>query len=406
MKRVAVIGGGASGLMAAYAAAKNGNTVTLFEKNEKLGKKIYITGKGRCNLTNDCPPAEFLENVVHGGKFFTSTAYAFPASATMDFFEERGLPLKVERGNRVFPVSDKASDVTKTLEKACREAGVCIRLNEEVEKIDVLQSIMCGIITKKGVFPCDCAVVATGGLSYPSTGSTGDGYAFARAAGHEIVKPVPSLVGLETKEPFSAAQGITLKNAVLTAEYEKKVIFSQLGELLFTHYGISGPLVLSLSAQINRFKIDQVRLFLDFKPALDREKLQARLLRDFSERKNEQLKSVMRGLLPAGLIAPVLKVAQADPVKKVNSVTKGERERLCDALKKFPISPKNLRGFSEAVVTSGGVALTEINPKTMESKKIKGLYFCGEVLDLDAYTGGFNLQIAFSSGFMAGNSIK
>lgn len=405
MKNVIVVGGGASGLMAAYAAASKGHRVTLIEKNEKLGKKIYITGKGRCNLTNDCEPAEFLENVVHGGKFLTGAAYAFPADSTMKFFEERGLQLKVERGNRVFPISDKASDVTKTLEKACKNAGVAIHLNEEMREINILQSTVCGITTSKTAYSCDAVVFATGGLSYPSTGSTGDGYRFAKQAGHKIIPPVPSLVGLELVQPLSSAQGITLKNVCLSAQYANKTIFSRQGELLFTHYGISGPLVLSLSANINRLPAEKIELFLDFKPALDREKLQARLLRDFSERKNEQIKSVMRGLLPAGLVLPVLKQASVDPVKKANSIQRVEREHLITALKAFPLRLKGLRGFSEAVITAGGVDVTQINPKTMESKLIKNLYFCGEVLDVDAYTGGFNLQIAFSSGFLAGNSI-
>lgn len=405
MKNVIVVGGGASGLMAAYTAACKGHRVVLIEKNEKLGKKIYITGKGRCNLTNDCDPAEFLENVVHGGKFLTGAAYAFPAESTMKFFEERGLPLKVERGNRVFPVSDKASDVTKTLEKACKNAGVTIKLSEEVQKIDILNSTMRGIITNKSSYLCDAAVLATGGLSYPSTGSTGDGYKFAAQTGHKIIPPVPSLVGIETGQPISSAQGITLKNVCLSARLEKKTVFSKQGELLFTHYGVSGPLVLSLSANINRIVIEKIELFLDFKPALEREKLQARLLRDLTERKNEQIKSVMRGLLPAGLVLPVLKQAAIDPIKKANSVQKAERERLVLVLKAFPLRPKRLRGFSEAVITAGGVDLTQVNPKTMESKLVKNLYFCGEVLDADAYTGGFNLQIAFSSGYLAGNSI-
>lgn len=406
MKNIVVIGGGASGLMAAYAAASNGNSVTLLEKNEKLGKKIYITGKGRCNLTNDCTPAELLENLVHGNKFFTSAAYSFSPSATMEFFEKRGLSLKVERGNRVFPASDKASDVTKTLEIACKNAGVKVHLNEEVVKINFLHGTTCNIITNKTAYSCDCAIIATGGLSYPATGATGDGYKFAGDMGHTIVSPVPSLVGIELNRVLPTAQGISLKNVVLSAKFDNKVIFSQMGELLFTHYGISGPLALSLSAKINRLPFDKLQFFIDFKPALDEEKLRNRLLRDFSERKNEQLKSILRGLLPAGLVLPVLEHAQIDPIKKGNSMQRTERERLIEKLKHFPLSPKNLRGFSEAVVTAGGVDLSEINPKTFESKKVKNIYFCGEVLDLDAYTGGFNLQIAFSSGFIAGNSIK
>lgn len=406
MKRVAVVGGGASGLMAAYAAAKNGNEVLLIEKNEKLGKKIYITGKGRCNVTNDCLPDEFLQNVVHGAKFLTGAIYAFPPQKLAELLESYGLALKTERGNRVFPVSDHASDVTKTLEAACKSVGVTVHLNECVSKIEVLNGTVQGIATDKGQYPCDCAVIATGGLSYPTTGSTGDGYRFAQEAGHTVTDLKPSLVGLNCKGDFSSVQGISLKNVVLTAKRNGKVLFSRLGELLFTHYGVSGPLVLSLSAEINRIPVREVSLFLDFKPALDEKKLDARILRDFSERKNEQIKNVMRGLLPASLALLLLKEAGISPVKAVNAITKEERAGLVRCFKEFPLFPDSLRGFEEAVVTSGGVDLKEINPKTMESKKIKGLYFCGETLDADAYTGGFNLQIAFSTGFAAGNSIK
>ncbi|MDE6059352.1 MAG: NAD(P)/FAD-dependent oxidoreductase [Clostridia bacterium] len=405
MKTVIVIGGGASGLMAAYAAAKNGNSVILIEKNEKLGKKIYITGKGRCNLTNDCSPDDFLSNVVHGGKFLTGAAYGFPSEKTMAFMEEHGLSLKVERGNRVFPVSDHASDVTKTLERACKSVGVQIRLNETVKEINFSNDAIAGIITDIEFYPCDAAIVATGGISYPATGSTGDGYRFAEDAGHTLVTPVPSLVGIELKENFSSAQGIALKNVVLTAQRNDKTISSRMGELLFTHFGISGPLVLSLSAEINRLPLQEVILMLDFKPALDEKQLDARLLRDFAERKNEQIKNVMRGLLPAGIIPYVLRLCRIKPETRVNEVRKEERAQLINALKRFPLAPLKLRGFEEAVVTSGGVELKEINPKTMESKRISGLYFCGEVLDVDAYTGGFNLQIAFSTGYMAGNAI-
>lgn len=405
MKQVVVVGGGAAGLMAAYAAAKNGNSVTLIEQNEKLGKKIYITGKGRCNVTNDCLPDEFLQNVVHGGKFLTGCIYSFSPQKLMGLLEENGLPLKTERGNRVFPVSDHASDVTKTLERVCKKAGVTFIFSEKVKEINVLQGSTCGIITEKREYPCDCAIICTGGMSYPATGSAGDGYRFARDCGHKIVTPVPSLVGIDLKGGWKDVQGISLKNAVLTAERNGKTISSRLGELLFTHFGISGPLALSLSAEINRIDLKEVDLFLDFKPSLDEAKLDARLVRDFSERKNEQLKNVMRGLLPAKLVFPVLSAAQVLSEKQANAVTKGERVRLVETLKKFSLKPVSLRGFSEAVVTAGGVDLKEINPKTMESKLVKGLYFCGETLDIDAYTGGFNLQLAFSTGFAAGNSI-
>ncbi len=406
MKRVIVVGGGASGLMAAYAAAKRGNRVLLLEKNEKLGKKIYITGKGRCNLTNDCPPDEFLQNVVRGGKFLTGALWSFPPRQTMALLEEYGLPLKTERGNRVFPLSDHASDVTKTLEKACRAEGVEVRLNEEVQKIAVLHSSVSGITTTDGRYDADSVIVCTGGLSYPSTGSTGDGYRFARENGLSVVPCVPSLTGIETRESAKPLQGISLKNVVLSAKRGEKTIYSRMGELLFTHYGLSGPLVLSLSAEINRLLPSELLLSVDLKPALNEKQLDERLVRDFSERKNERMKNVIRGLLPAAVGAVVLERASVSAEKQANAVTREERLRLLSVLKAFRFHLVGLRGYSEAVVTSGGIDLSEINPKTMESKKIKGLYFAGEVLDLDAYTGGFNLQIAFSTGFAAGNAQK
>lgn len=402
MGKVVVIGGGAAGLMAAYAAGSRGAQVTLLERNEKLGKKIYITGKGRCNLTNDCPPDEFLENVVRGGKFLTGAIWSFSSEDMMSLCERFSLPVKVERGNRVFPVSDHASDVTKMLERACLSVGVTIKLQEYVKEIGVLHSTMRDIITQNGVYPCEAVVIATGGLSYPSTGSTGDGLRFAESLGHKIAPCVPSLVGLNCKGDFSALQGVSLKNVCLFAKRGGKVIFSEQGEMLFTHYGISGPLVLSLSARINRLPFAELSCYIDFKPALDRETLDARLVRDLSERKNEQMKNVMRGLLPSALCLPVLKEAGIDPFKHANAVTREERSRLLDTLKNFPIVLTSLRGFEEAVVTSGGVELKDVSSKTMESKIAPGVFFAGEVLDVDAYTGGFNLQIAFSTGMTAG----
>ena len=402
MKNIIVIGGGASGLKAAYTAASTGKNVLLLEQNEKLGKKIYITGKGRCNLTNDCPPDEFLAHVVRGEKFLTRAAYRFSSADTMAFFEQHGLPLKVERGNRVFPVTDHASDVTKTLERSCRDAGAEIRLNEKVLSVGQENGAVRTVQTAKGIYECDAVIVATGGLSYPSTGATGDGYRFAQESGHSIIPTVPSLVGIELAEDVAPAQGISLKNAVLTARRSGKVIFSQLGELLFTHYGISGPLVLSLSARINRIPLNEIGLAIDFKPALDEKMLEERLLRDFADRKNEQMKNVMRGLLPAGLTEIVLRAASVSASKQANAVTKEERRRIVGALKAFSLDPVRLRGFTEAVITSGGVDVREIDPATMQSKRVKGLFFCGEVLDCDAYTGGFNMQIAFSTGYLAG----
>ncbi len=402
--KVVVIGGGASGLMAAYAAAESGHSVRLLEKNEKLGKKIYITGKGRCNVTNNCSPDELLQNVVHGGKFLTGAIYAFPPARLMEFLEERGLPLKTERGRRVFPVSDHASDVTKTLERACREAGVEICLNTTVTAILHENGAVTGVNTAGGTICCDAVVLSTGGLSYPSTGSTGDGYRFAREMGHTVTPCSPSLTGLELKENVSVAQGVSLKNVVLTAKQGEKVLFSEQGELLFTHYGISGPLALSLSARIGREK--GISLFLDCKPALDEKKLGDRLLRDFAERGREQLKNVMRGLLPAGVSTLVLQNTGIPMQTRACDVTKEERVRLVRSLKGLPFNVKNLRGYEEAVITSGGVSLKEVDPKTMESKSVRGLYLTGEVLDVDALTGGYNLQIAFSTGYASGKHIK
>lgn len=427
MQRVAVIGGGAAGLMAAYKAAENSNQVILFEKNEKLGKKIYITGKGRCNFTNDTPPNDFLQNVVRGGKFLYGSLYAFSPQAMMDFMERFGLSIKVERGNRVFPSSDHASDVTKTLEKACRSVGVDVHLNEKVTKIqcttpnvipmsnivdDTMRDIIpmpreVIVVTNKSDYAFNSVIIATGGLSYPSTGSTGDGYGFARAFGHSVTELRPGLCGVNLSDSFlSAVQGITLKNVNFSVWNGEKCVYSQFGELLFTHFGVSGPIVLSASSCINRLPFGNLRAFLDFKPALDAETLDKRLLRDFEKYKNKQMINAMCEILPQRLIAPVLAAASVSSTKCANVLTREERARLVRTLKAFPLSLKSLRGFEEAIITSGGVALGEIDPKTMESKRAKGIYFCGEVLDVDAFTGGYNLQIAFSTGFVAGKSIK
>lgn len=401
-------------MMAACVAAENGNDVILVEKNEKLGKKIYITGKGRCNLTNDLPPAEFLQNVVHGGKFLYGAAYSFSPQSCMDFFSARGLALKTERGGRVFPLSDHASDVTKTLEKACKNAGVSVLLNETaVELIAVNEESEKGTMpritavkTDKREIGCDTAIICTGGLSYPSTGSTGDGYKFAEKFGLKLVPPRPALCGINLKGDFyKEAQGLSLKNVALSAYAGGKKIYDEFGEMLFTHFGISGPIALSLSSLINRTDFRQVRLFLDFKPALDEETLDRRLLRLFDEQKNKTLRGAAADLLPQKMIGAVLKQANIPQEKRCNSVTKEERARLLKALKAFEMQPLSLRDFSEAIVTSGGVDVSEINPKTMDVKKVRGLKMCGETLDLDAFTGGFNLQIAFSTGFLAGKSI-
>lgn len=407
MKKVAVIGAGASGMAAAYAAAKNCNRVTVFEKNEKCGKKIYITGKGRCNVTHDCDERGFLENVVSNPKFMTSAIYAFSPADTVNFFERNGLKLKLERGGRYFPVSDKSSDVIKTLENACKNSGVEFKLNEKVLEIGILNSTISHIISEKGTYDFDCAIVCTGGISYPLTGSTGDGYEFARASGHSIVPLKQGLCGLNVKGDFyKNLQGLTLKNVGLKVFYGEKLIKSFFGEMLFTHFGVSGPIVLSASSLINRLDLNRVKFVLDLKPALSEEKLDNRILRDFAAESNKTISNCLKKLLPSSLIFEILKRSVIKSDKVVNSVTREERRKLIFSLKNFEFQISSLRGFDEAIITCGGVDVKNVNPKTMESKLVKGLYFCGEVLDLDAFTGGFNLQIAFSTGFVAGNSIK
>lgn len=415
MKNVCIIGGGAAGLMSAYAAAENGNNVILFEKNEKLGKKIYITGKGRCNFTNDVEPAEFSRNIVRGEKFLRGAIYAFPPQKTISFFENFGLSVKIERGNRAFPSSDRASDVTKTLEKACKTVGVDIRLNEKVDKILCESSTMSNIgimsrvvelQTEKGKYPCDVVIVATGGLSYPSTGSTGDGYVFARELGHSITDLKCGLCGLNVKEQFyKDLQGLTLKNVAFCVKSGNKSVYEDFGEMLFTHFGVSGPIVLSASSVINRLSMENLTSYIDLKPALDEQTLDKRLLRDFEKYKNKQIANALVELLPQKLISVVLLLSGVAASKAVNSLTKEERTRLVKTIKCLPLTLNGLRGFNEAIITSGGVSLSEINPKTMESKKVNGLKFCGEVLDVDAFTGGFNMQIAFATGYVAGNTI-
>ena len=427
MSKVCIIGGGAAGLMSAYAAANKGHEVLLIEKNEKLGKKIYITGKGRCNFTNDVSADEFLTNVVRGEKFLRGVLYSFPPQKVIDFFENQGLIVKTERGNRVFPASDHASDVTKTLEKACKNSGVEIHLNEKVTKItttmpDIINtsdivdgsmpdiSIMPRVVaieTDKGTYPCDTVIVATGGLSYPTTGSTGDGYSFAKDVGHTVTDLRAALCGINVQGDFcKELQGLALKNVSITAKNGEKVVYNAFGEMLFTHFGISGPIVLSLSSLINRLPIAALSITIDLKPALDEQTLDKRILRDFEQYKNKQLKSALCDLLPSKMIPFILKACNLPETKQVNAITKEERLALLRAIKAFPIKARSLRGIEESIVTSGGVALSEINPKTMESKRVQGLKFCGEVLDADAFTGGFNMQIAFSTGFAAGNTIQ
>jgi len=407
LSKVVVIGAGPAGLAAAYSAAMGGNAVTVIEKNEKAGKKLYITGKGRCNLTNDSTPQEFLKNVVRNSKFLTSALYAFSPEKTIEFFEENGLKLKTERGGRVFPVSDKASDVTSCLLKCLCRVGVEIRYSETVKEILAEKGIVRKVVTDQAEYVADHVIVCTGGISYPATGSTGDGYRFANALAIPVVQPKPSLVGIVIKEKdVTEMQGLSLKNVRLNAWASGKKMYSELGEMLFTHYGVSGPLVLSLSALINRVDLNDVKIELDLKPALDDATLDKRILRDFDDYKNRQFKHALDDLLPKSMISTVVARSKILADKPVHSVTQVERRNLVATLKHFVLTPERLRPIEEAIVTSGGVDCTAIHPKTMETKMVKGLHFAGEVLDVDAFTGGFNIQIALSTGFAAGNAIK
>ena len=405
MKRVCVIGAGAAGLMAACTAACGGNEVIVVEKNEKAGKKIYITGKGRCNVTNDVAPEDFFPNVVRNPKFLYGCIWSFPPSKLMQLLEEGGLPLKVERGNRVFPASDKASDVTKCLEHYCRRSGVTFSFNEKVEKIERLQSTMFDIITDKREIEADAVIVCTGGLSYPATGSSGDGLRFAKEFGLALQPARPALVGIECDMTRLDVQGLSLKNVRLSALRGGKELAGFFGEMLFTHFGISGPIALTLSSLINRENLSDIALRIDLKPALDAATLDKRVLRDLSAYSNRQMAHAVKDLLPRRLILPVLEQADIAAGLPANSLTKGQRERLVGVLKGFSLRPLRLRPIEEGIVTSGGVDVREIDPKTMECKKVPGLYFCGEVLDVDALTGGFNLQIAFSTGYAAGKAV-
>ncbi len=408
MSKVLVIGGGAAGMMAAYAAGMCGHEVTLLEQNEKLGKKIYITGKGRCNFTNASPLEEIMQAVVSNPKFLYSAFYTFSNDAVMDFFENQGMPYKIERGNRAFPVSDHASDVIRALERAMKEQNVRIRLYTQVRELLIEDDKATGVLlTDGGKIMADSLILATGGLSYPTTGSTGDGHTMAKNSGHKIVTPRPALVPLTTKEEYILRmQGLSLKNVSLKIKDEKRVIYDAFGEMLFTHFGVSGPLVLSASSVLSRHFPREYQAYIDLKPALSEEVLNERLLREFSERPNQHIKAVFQQLLPAKMIPVMIELSQISMDKPVNAITKEERRRLVGLFKAFPFTITGTRGFKEAIITQGGVSVKDIDPATMESKRIKDLYLVGELLDLDALTGGYNLQIAWSTGYLAGISIK
>ena len=398
--RVAIVGAGAGGLFVG-ANLEDVDEVDIFDGNEKAGKKIYITGKGRCNLTNDCDKEKYLENVVNGKKFMMSAISQFEPKDTINFFEEHGLKLKTERGGRVFPLSDKASDVTKTLISCCRQCD--FHFNEKVKKIS-FSGKMFEVETDKGKYLFDKVVVATGGKSYPLTGSTGDGYHFAEDFSHNIIKPKGALVPIKLKDKFvKSVMGMSLKNVTLKCEVDGKT-FSRFGEMLFTNDGISGPIVLSMSSLIGEGK--EISLVIDFKPALSEEQLEKRLLRSFGDNLNCNLSTVIRGLLPKNLVQPFLEKVGLLPEKKVNGVKVEERKKIVKFLKNFPLIFDRLYPVEYGIVTSGGVDLKEINPKTMESKLQKGLYFVGEVLDIDCLTGGFNLQTAFSTAYACAKAIK
>lgn len=399
-----VIGGGPAGMISAYYSSLYGNNTLLIEKNEKLGKKLYITGKGRCNVTNDCEPNEFLQNVISNSRFLTSAIYNFSSADLMELLQSNGLPLKTERGNRVFPVSDKSSDVIKTLADMLKQANVKVTLNQTVTDIIVENGSVSKVVTDACVYPCDKVIIATGGISYPLTGSTGDGYKFAKKLGHKLVNPVQALVPFKISGNYCAdLAGLTLKNISLNVDYDGKRLFSEFGELLFTHQGISGPVVLTASSKINRLEKSKISLSIDLKPALTEEVLDQRILRDFEEFKGRELKNSLNKLMPSSLIPFVIKRSGIKEYKKNSEITREERLRLLSAIKGFKLDYDGLMPFSQAVVTAGGIATTEVNPKTMESKLVKGLYFAGEVLDVDALTGGFNLQIAFATGVKAGS---
>lgn len=411
MSKVVIIGAGAAGMMAAIAAADAGHEVLVLEKNDRPGKKIYITGKGRCNITNDCPVEDLLANVVTNPKFLYSAFYSFTSQDMMAFLEKEGLRIKVERGNRVFPESDKSSDVIRTLKEAMTRRSVRVMYETAVGHLVFSEdgSAVCGVVTEDGrKLLADAVIIATGGLSYTSTGSTGDGYRLAAEAGHKVTETMPSLVPLNIKEEWCRQlQGLSLKNVRLQVKNGKKVLFDDFGEMLFTHFGISGPLILSASAYcgklIGKKALDVV---IDLKPALSAEQLDTRILKDFEKYTNKQFRNALSDLLPNKLIPVIVALSEIDAYKQVNEVTKAERMKLCGLLKGLTMRITGLRGYNEAVITRGGVSVKEVNPSTMASKLKAGLYFAGEVLDLDAVTGGFNLQIAWSTGYLAGRGIE
>ena len=402
-----IVGGGAAGMMAAITAAGLGKSTLLLEKMNRCGKKISITEKGRCNVTNNCTSDDFFANIPTNPRFLYSAYAGFSPQDCMDFFERLGVPLKTERGNRVFPVSDKAEDIVRALEQGCEDYGVnriFSKVTEMITENGAVKGVKCGSRT----YFAPSVLIATGGKSYPGTGSDGDGYRFAEELGHTVTDIKPSLVPIESDDDYCREMmGLSLKNVVLTLKdtVKNKVVFSEMGEMLFTHFGVSGPLVLSASSHIPQVESGRYIFYIDLKPALDEKKLDERILRDFKEIPNRIFANSLSKLLPSKMIPTVVELSGIDGEKQVNSVTKQERQRLVSLLKAFPVHIRSFRPIAEAIVTSGGVKVSEVSPKTMESKLVKGLYFAGEVLDVDGYTGGFNLQIAFSTGCLAGENM-
>jgi len=416
LKKVIVVGGGAAGMMAAVSAADKGAKVILIEKNEKLGKKLFITGKGRCNVTNAADMETLFANVCVNEKFLYSAFYGYDNRMIMDFLEKAGCPLKIERGDRVFPVSDHSSDVIAAFNRELKKRGVEILLNTAVKKLVAESDKITGVSLGDGkIIKADSVILCTGGLSYPTTGSTGDGHRFAEESGHSIVECRPGLVPFETEEDWcEQVMGLALKNVSLRMLCGDRELYSGFGEMLFTHFGVSGPLVLSASSFYGTkgkkikgvIKTDNPKtmLYIDLKPAMDLEQLDKRILRDFEENQNKQFKNVLGGLFPVKLIPIMIRLSGIDPEKKVNEVSREERRGFAELIKNLPLTVKGVRGYNEAIITRGGVSVKDVNPSTMESKKVSGLFFAGELLDLDAMTGGFNLQIAWSTGYLAGSS--
>ena len=400
--RVAVIGGGAAGLLAAGTASKNGAVVTLIEQNGRPGKKILISGKGRCNVTNDCSPSDFIPNVTKNERFLFSAINRFSPQDMKELLSSLGVELKTERGKRVFPASDKSADILSAL---LRYTSDCTFLRAKAKAIAIENGAAVGVETDTVTVPCDAVILATGGASYPLTGSDGSGYALARAAGHTVTPLIPSLVPLVSPSPLCREmQGLSLKNVSLTVFDGKHELYRDFGEMLFTHFGLSGPMILSASAHLRNVDFSSVRVEIDLKPALDEQTLEKRILSDFAKYVNRDAQNALSDLLPQKMILPFLSLAEIDPRKKINVLTRAERQRILSTLKRFTLPVSGFRPIEEAIVTSGGVSVKEISPKTMMSRLVNGLFFAGEVIDVDAYTGGFNLQIAFSTGFLAGLS--